>query len=64
MNNKVETSTYNTKMSSLDGQISDLQTNKLSTGNYTIDDKTKSIISHIGDLYNNKLETSTYQQDV
>lgn len=56
--NKVETSVYNTKMGSLDTQISNLQSNKVDTSTYTT--KMTSLDTSIANLQANKVDTSTY----
>ena len=56
--NKVETSVYNTKMGSLDNQISNLQSGKVDVTTYTA--KMTSLDTSIANLQSNKVDVTTY----
>ncbi len=58
INLKLDTSTYTTKMTSLDSQISNLQTGKVDNTTYTA--KMTSLDSQISGLSTNKVDKSTY----
>lgn len=58
INLKLDTSTYTAKMTSLDSQISNLQSGKVDNTTYTA--KMTSLDSQIGGLSTNKVDKSTY----
>lgn len=58
INLKLDTSTYTTKMASLDSQISNLQSGKVDNTTYTA--KMTSLDSQISGLSSNKVDKSTY----